>query len=230
MKYVLDANVALKWVLPESDSDKATRIRDDFLKGIHELLCPDVLLGEVGHSLTRMERRGLIQPVEGVRMFSDILATLPIVHLSLPISARAYEISSDARHGYYDCLYVALAEREGCSLLTADQKLIAKLARIPIYHGVGHIAVIQAPYEALRAAYVSEESGDEFQAYQRPHPFPTFTPTTCRTHRACRFSAGMTMRRGPSFLSRGLPARRSASRMTRSVEAGSISGREKRAR
>lgn len=129
MKYVLDANVALKWVLSESDSDKSIRIRDAFVKGIHELICPDVFLGEVGHSLTRMERRGLIQPAEGVRMFSDILATLPVLHPSLPVSARAYEISSDARHGFYDCLYVALAEQEGCALLTADQRLIAKLQR-----------------------------------------------------------------------------------------------------
>lgn len=27
MKYVLDASVALKWVLPESDSDKALALR-----------------------------------------------------------------------------------------------------------------------------------------------------------------------------------------------------------
>ena len=27
----------------------------------------------------------------------------------------------------YDCLYVALAEREGCELVTADDKLVKKL-------------------------------------------------------------------------------------------------------
>jgi predicted nucleic acid-binding protein len=35
--------------------------------------------------------------------------------------------SSQARHGFYDCLYVALAEQEGCKLLTADAKLMANL-------------------------------------------------------------------------------------------------------
>jgi predicted nucleic acid-binding protein len=130
MKYVLDSNVALKWVLPESDSLKAIQIRDAFLKAIHELLCPDVFLSEVGHSLTRLERRGLIQPLDGVQKFSDILATLPSIHPSLSLSTRAYEISSGARHSFYDCLYVALAEREGCELLTADQKLITNLQRV----------------------------------------------------------------------------------------------------
>ena len=42
MKYVLDSNVALKWVLPEADSDKAIKIRDEFGQGIHQLLSPDV--------------------------------------------------------------------------------------------------------------------------------------------------------------------------------------------
>ncbi len=30
MKYVLDSSVALKWVLPEADSGKAIRLRDEF--------------------------------------------------------------------------------------------------------------------------------------------------------------------------------------------------------
>ena len=38
MKYVLDACVALKWVLPEPDSSKAVALRDDFQRHIHELL------------------------------------------------------------------------------------------------------------------------------------------------------------------------------------------------
>jgi predicted nucleic acid-binding protein len=127
MRYVLDSNVALKWVLPESDSHKAIQVRDDFLAGVHEMLAPDVFLGEVGHSLTRLERRKLIRPPDGARKFSDILAALPAIYPSLPVSSRAYEISSQTRHGFYDCLYVALAEREGCELVTADQRLINNL-------------------------------------------------------------------------------------------------------
>jgi hypothetical protein len=61
MKYVLDSNVVLKWVLPEADSDKAIRIRDEFGQGIHQLLGPDVFPIEVAHSLARAERRGDIK-------------------------------------------------------------------------------------------------------------------------------------------------------------------------
>jgi hypothetical protein len=36
MKYVLDFNVALNWVLPEQDADKAVQVRDEFRLGLQE--------------------------------------------------------------------------------------------------------------------------------------------------------------------------------------------------
>jgi hypothetical protein len=46
MKYVLDASVAEKWVLPEPDSAKAIALRDDYRRGVHELLAPDTFPAE----------------------------------------------------------------------------------------------------------------------------------------------------------------------------------------
>jgi predicted nucleic acid-binding protein len=40
---------------------------------------------------------------------------------------RAADISSTFRLGVYDCLYVALAEREACEFVTADTRLPANL-------------------------------------------------------------------------------------------------------
>jgi predicted nucleic acid-binding protein len=40
---------------------------------------------------------------------------------------RAYAVASQARLGVYDCLYVALAEQEGCDFVTADDRLIGAL-------------------------------------------------------------------------------------------------------
>jgi predicted nucleic acid-binding protein len=51
----------------------------------------------------------------------------PILIPHAPLIARAIDISSRTRSGNYDCLYVALAEREGCELVTADQKSINNL-------------------------------------------------------------------------------------------------------
>ena len=44
-----------------------------------------------------------------------------------PLVPRAYAISSRYRTGVYDCLYVALAEQQGCPFLTADDRLVRNL-------------------------------------------------------------------------------------------------------
>jgi predicted nucleic acid-binding protein len=127
MKYVLDSSVAFKWVIPETDSDRALRLRDDFLNAIHELLAPDIFPVEIGHALTRAERQKRIVVSEAAKLLIDVLNALPQLHPSFPLLLRACEISSQLRVGIYDCLYVALAEREQCDLVTADDKLVKNL-------------------------------------------------------------------------------------------------------
>lgn len=46
MKYVLDASVAIAWVLPRPLTAKALQLRAEYLKGIHELIAPDIFPGE----------------------------------------------------------------------------------------------------------------------------------------------------------------------------------------
>lgn len=127
MKYVLDSSVAFKWLVSEKDTAKALAIRDDFCKGMIELIAPDFFPCEVLHSLTRAERQGRITQQEGAKLFVDFMATLPALNSSLPLLARGYAVSSSARIGVYDCVYVALAEREKCDLVTGDTRLIAAL-------------------------------------------------------------------------------------------------------
>ena len=75
MRYVVDSNVALKWVLRESDSDKALQLKVDGLRQNHELLAPDVFPIEVAHALARSERRGIITPAQGPMFLASILAS-----------------------------------------------------------------------------------------------------------------------------------------------------------
>jgi predicted nucleic acid-binding protein len=127
MKYVLDSCVAIKWILPETDTPKAVRIRNEFCRGIHEQLAPDIDPVEIAYPLARAERRGVIQPPLGIRRLRNVFRYPPALHPYLPLLPRAFTIASQARIGVYDCLYVALAEREGCELLTADDRLVRTL-------------------------------------------------------------------------------------------------------
>lgn len=132
MKEVIDSSVAFKWVVPEADTDRALLLRDDLRNGIRDLLAPDVFPVEVAHALTRAERQGRVVVAQSGLLLADTLTTLPTLHPALPLLVRACEISSQTRVGVYDCLYVALAEREGCELITADDKLVRSLqARFP---------------------------------------------------------------------------------------------------
>ena|SRR3989304_2986621 len=129
MKYVLDSSVAFKWAIREADTDKALRLRDEARKGAHEFLAPDIFPIELGHALTRAERQGRIVPPDGWAAWLAVMADAPVLHASLSLIARAYAISSQERIGIYDCLYVALADREQCELVTADDKLVNVLQR-----------------------------------------------------------------------------------------------------
>jgi predicted nucleic acid-binding protein len=129
MRYVLDASVALKWVLPEKDSPKAVRLRNDFRKQIHEFIAPDTFPAEVAHALTRAERKKILKPPQGTTRFLALMRLPPDLHPYLSLLPRAFSISSDLRVGVYDCLYVALAEQEGCELVTADDKMVKALQK-----------------------------------------------------------------------------------------------------
>ena len=56
MRAVLDSSVAIKWVLPEADTPKAVRLRNEFREGLHDLIAPDVFPIEVAHE-SRATRR-----------------------------------------------------------------------------------------------------------------------------------------------------------------------------
>jgi predicted nucleic acid-binding protein len=127
MKYVLDASVALKWVLSEDESDKAVRLRDNARQQIDELLAPDFFPAECGHACFRAERRKILVTGDARKCLAAILADCPALEESFSLLPRAAAVCQHSQIGFYDALYVALAEREGCQLVTADAKLVAKV-------------------------------------------------------------------------------------------------------
>jgi predicted nucleic acid-binding protein len=127
MKYVLDISVALRWVIPDPLTAKALQLRDDYLHKLHELLAPDIFPAEAASGLTKAERQKLIAVGQAAPLNGKIATATPDLHPYGPLTPRAIDISSRTRSAFYDCLYVALAEREGCQLVTADKKLINNL-------------------------------------------------------------------------------------------------------
>ena len=127
MIYVLDSSVAMKWVLPEVDSAKALRVLDEYNQSIHQLLAPQDFLSEIANGLASAERQGRIKSGESASLLLDVVRQAPYLHPSFGLLVRAMEISVSNRQAVYDCIYVALAEKEGCELLTADDAMFRRL-------------------------------------------------------------------------------------------------------
>ncbi len=124
MKYVIDTSVDIKTYVQEPDSAKAVRLRNEYHQGIHQLIAPDIFPTEMCNVLMILERSGKIKPGDADIFFKQCLSQLPPLFAAVPLLPRALEIAKQFQQTVYDCLYVALAEREGHELVTADDKLV----------------------------------------------------------------------------------------------------------
>ena len=111
------------------NSGKADSLRRDFQNAVHELLAPDIFNVELAHALTRAERQGRIAVGEARQLYLDVLTRPPKFFPFQSLLLRAIDISSKMRVGVYDCVYVALAEQEGCELVTGDDKMVYALQK-----------------------------------------------------------------------------------------------------
>jgi len=125
-EFILDASIALKWVLAEPDSAAALEVRRDLLAGNRALLAPDHFpYEEVGYALTKAERRRAIQVGEASELAGKVFASMPELYPAVDLLRRAIEISSKLRVGLYDCMHLALAEQEQVPVPTGDLRLVA---------------------------------------------------------------------------------------------------------
>src|SRR3954471_15052714 len=132
MKKVVDCSMAFKWVIVETDSDKAIRLRDDFRNGVLELISPDIFPAEMASSLLTAQRKGRVSDYQP--LLFDVLAEGIDLHETTPLLPAVGRIiaavTTGVKFSVYDCLHVALAEREGCELVTADMRLINNLGPV----------------------------------------------------------------------------------------------------
>src|SRR5436190_22160504 len=100
------------WVVPRPLSAKALRLRADYQRQVHELIAPSVFPAEAANALTKSERQKLIPVGDARLLLAKILRTLLTLHSYGKLLRRSTDIFSQTRSAVYDCLYVALAERE----------------------------------------------------------------------------------------------------------------------
>ena len=127
---VIDASVALKWLVPEPGSSAADALYDRLEQEGAAVYVPDLFWSETASALWRLtrERHALLSPDEARALFVA-LRTAPVRTDPVePISAAALEIALATGATPYDAAYVALAEARNARLWTADRALVGRLA------------------------------------------------------------------------------------------------------
>jgi predicted nucleic acid-binding protein len=129
---VLDASVAVRWVVTEAGSDEAAAL----LERDVVWLAPRLLLTEAASALRRKAVEGAIEPAVAVQALDILLqgVTDGVIRLvdDEALASQALVLALTLEHKVPDCLYLAVAEREGAAIATAD----ARLARLAGSRGV----------------------------------------------------------------------------------------------
>jgi predicted nucleic acid-binding protein len=126
---VVDASVIVKWFIPEVGAVAAKAL----LAAGDELIAPELARVEVASALIR---RGLSQELTGADVESTLRAWFRAVSegqiFLLPNSEdieAGVALALELRHPLPDCLYLAVAERLGVALITADRAFARRATR-----------------------------------------------------------------------------------------------------
>jgi predicted nucleic acid-binding protein len=126
---VVDASVIVKWFIPEAGDIPAKAL----LAAGDELIAPELARVEVASALIR---KGLRDEVAAADVASTLRAWFRAVAegqiFLLPNSddiEAAATLALELRHPLPDCLYLAVAERLGVALVTADRAFARRAAR-----------------------------------------------------------------------------------------------------
>lgn len=122
-RFVVDASVVVKWFVPEVHAVAARNLlREDFA-----LSAPDLVRAEVGNVLWKKWRRGQLSSGVVDEVLRDLGDFTLEIETSEPLMGAAWNVARLYDRSFYDGLYVALAERTDCPLVTADRKLYNSL-------------------------------------------------------------------------------------------------------
>jgi len=139
VRYVLDCSVAIKWLVPEVDSDLAERWLEREQAGEIAFLAPDVLVAELGHTVRKHVLRGGLTANDAHSGLAEFLSMRIDFSPSLALAPQALSLALGHVATFYDALYVALAQREGVPVLTADARMAGA------FSGLGRILTLGPP-------------------------------------------------------------------------------------
>ncbi len=125
---VLDASVVVKLVVPETGTAESLAVIERPLRWV----APRLMVIEVASALRQKAASKALSPVNAAEALAATLDAVDDGVIGLAddeaLVQAALNLALALNHKVPDCLYLALAEREGALLVSADRKLLS-LAR-----------------------------------------------------------------------------------------------------
>jgi predicted nucleic acid-binding protein len=126
--WVVDASVGVKPYLPEDLSESAKRLFRTLRAGKVDLFVPDLFDSECANIFVKYVRRFNTPPAHARKSLMN-LRSLPLLSTSgSELFTSAFNLALDHGISAYDASYLALAQKLSAPVITADEKLIRKLA------------------------------------------------------------------------------------------------------
>ena len=117
--FVVDASVALKWLIEEEGSEAAMRLRGA------DLAAPALMRIEAANVLRSLVARQEIEASVAAELLGFLqTAPVAIVEHDDALEQAALELAVMLHHPVYDCVYLALAQRTKRTLVTADRRFL----------------------------------------------------------------------------------------------------------
>ena len=120
---VVDASLAVKWLVEEDDSDKAHAALQSWVAQDITRIAPHLMPFEVANALHRRVLRGELNVGDSTRMIAQLLESQFQLHQPPGLHVRALQLASQLKqNAAYDAHYLALAESFGCELWTGPTR------------------------------------------------------------------------------------------------------------
>ncbi len=130
MRHVVDCSVVLKWYFQEPLSDVALGVLGRFQSGDLDLVAPDSLVPELGHSLRRLVLGGKLS-IEDSYAALEEFAALPITLVSsLLLSRQAMELAVTHMAAFYDALYLCPGRQRRLSGSDRGRRMVKAFTRL----------------------------------------------------------------------------------------------------
>ena len=129
MRLVVDASVAVKWLVTEDGSDMARAL----VAGGDDLHAPRLMACEIANAVWRKARLGEIERSDAGAMMESVREMPVRWNAEETVAADAARLALALDRPVYDCIYLALAHRIGAVVVTADLRFARALA--PTEHG-----------------------------------------------------------------------------------------------